>query len=205
MKFKSIASIASVIGVALLSSSANASAVYDNGPIIGTSAWLINSGNSVADSFTVASPASISGVAFGEWVVTGDTPTQVDYAIMTAALGGTTLESGTAALSSTFVFNNSYDVYESVFSIPNLALSVGTYWLQLQNAETAQNGIAAWDINNGPSTAYVNGADVYGSNPFGPPASNSNAFQITTPIPDAFWMVLSVLAGLGLFGKRQSV
>ena len=85
-----------ILALGIAAGSANADSIlYDNGPINGTiDAWNINYGFSTADSFTVSSQATISGVNFGDWVNhwvnQGDTPTQVEYLITTQAFGGST-------------------------------------------------------------------------------------------------------------------
>ena len=91
-----------VFAMGFAAGSADAGSIlYDNGPINGTiDAWTINSGYSVANSFTLSNSASISGVNFGDWVYPGDTPTQVEYLITTQAFGGTTLIDQTATLTS---------------------------------------------------------------------------------------------------------
>ncbi len=197
-----------VFAMGFAAGSADAGSIlYDNGPINGTiDAWTINSGYSVANSFTLSNSASISGVNFGDWVYPGDTPTQVEYLITTQAFGGTTLIDQTATLTSTYVSTNPYgfDLYTSAFTIPSLALNAGTYWLQFQHAATSQGNPLYWDSNNGPSVAYENTLGNLNGQDGG---SSSEAFQVTgtaTPIPAAIWLVLSGLASLGVFVRRRA-
>ena len=199
-----------ILALGIAAGSANADSIlYDNGPINGTiDAWGINYTFSMADSFTVSSQATISGVNFGDWVSQGDTPTQVEYLITTQAFGGSTLIDQTATLNSTYVGTNAYgfDLYSSAFTIPSLALSAGTYWLQLQNATTSQGNPMYWDSNNGPSVAY---SSAYGNIAGYDGGSSSEAFQVTgtyaAPIPAAIWLVLSGLASVGVFVRRRAV
>ena len=199
-----------ILALGIAAGSANADSIlYDNGPINGTiDAWNINYGFSTANSFTVSSQSTISGVNFGDWVSPGDTPTQVEYLITTQAFGGSTLIDQTATLASTYVGTNAYgfDLYSSAFTISGLALSAGTYWLQLQNATTSQGNPMYWDSNNGPSVAYTS---AYGNIAGYDGGSSSEAFQVTgtyaAPIPAAIWLVLSGLASVGVFVRRRAV
>ena len=44
--------------------------IYDNGPVNGQDlGWTINFGFSLSDSFTVGSPANISGASFWAWLI----------------------------------------------------------------------------------------------------------------------------------------
>ena len=62
--------------------------IYDNGPVNGQDlGWTINFGFSVSDSFTVGSPANISGASFWAWLIPGDTLTSVEFQIGAAAFG----------------------------------------------------------------------------------------------------------------------
>ena len=123
--------------------------------------------------------------------------------VVQTAFGGITVDSGTAALSSVQVGTGFgyYPIYSSSFNIPSLPLSAGTYWLQLQNAVTTNGSHVYWDINYGPSTAYL---QPYG---YGTYAIGSESFQVTatpTPIPAALWLVGSGLAGVFGFARRKA-
>ncbi|PZN84209.1 MAG: hypothetical protein DM484_03145 [Candidatus Methylumidiphilus alinenensis] len=192
------------LGFAAGSASAD-TIVYDNGPINGTiNAYNIYFGFAITDSFTLSSNASVHDFDnLGLWVYPGAQPTSVDFLITTAAFGGITVDSGTAALSSVQVGTGFgyYPIYSSSFNIPSLPLSAGTYWLQLQNAVTTNGSHVYWDINYGPSTAYL---QPYG---YGTYAIGSESFQVTatpTPIPAALWLVGSGLAGVFGFARRKA-
>ena len=149
----------SLVGVALCllaGMPASASTIYSNGPINGAIDAFNITTDSVANSFTVLSPSTVASATFGAWLFSGDTMVSVDWQITNAPLGGTVLGSGTGNVANTpFLVPNSYnyDVYSEAFSISPLALGVGTYWFQLQNATTTSLGIAFWDENDGPSAA----------------------------------------------------
>ena len=112
---------------------------------------------------------------FGAWSSKGATVQSIDWAITTAPTGGNTLYSGLADISgSTTVNPNSYgyNVADDSFNLPSLSLSAGTYYLQLNNAVASNGGYVYWDLNGGPSLAYING-NGYNNNPI-----SGESFQI---------------------------
>jgi hypothetical protein len=67
-------------------------------------AYGVSFGQDLSDSFTLASNGTISQVMFGNWLLTGDSMTSVDWQITTGPFSGSTLASGTAStFSSTFL------------------------------------------------------------------------------------------------------
>ena len=202
----------------LLSTPASAGVLYDNGPINGNStmgAWTINGGYAVADSFTLTGTSTLTGVAnAGLWLNPDDTPLSLDWGISaspnyTSSLGGgtVTLTLGPRCISCGF---GSYDIFAAGFSLPNLVLGPGTYYLSLQNGVTSGSSYVYWDVNNGPSVAFDSAmgpvAD-YGSSS----GSNSSSFQIlgdtsAVPEPASTAMFLSGLAlVVGLARRKMHV
>lgn len=151
---------------------AHASTLYDNGALNGlVGAYTVTSPYAVTDSFTLASPSALSSVSVGLWVVTGDAPATVDWAIGSTA-GASDLGSGSGiSLSNTFlathafVYPYSYDDYSSSFPV-SATLPAGTYWLTLQNGTTTDAGNLFWDKNSGPSSAFDSSLGVIPSEPF---------------------------------------
>src|ERR1700722_12927557 len=97
--------------VLALSAPAPADVLYSNGAINGTvNAIPINLGGDIADSFTLSSDATLTGVTLGLWAYYGDSPATVDWLIWSdpgPAEGGTLLDSAKdASLSNTFLLNN---------------------------------------------------------------------------------------------------
>ena len=149
----------------LLCVPASADIAYTNGDVNGTiSAFTINSGFAVADSFTLVSSETLNSVLFGAWVFPGDTELTVDWAIVddptfcSSGISCSPVEASgaLAALTTTFDFNNTsgYNVDSDTFSLPDVVLGSGTYWLALYNATTAEGNPLFWDENDGPSEAY---------------------------------------------------
>jgi PEP-CTERM motif len=179
---------------------ASAAVLYDNGPINGTiEGWTINHGYAVSNAFTLSSAATVTDVDFGVWTSKSDTLSSVDWAI-TATPGSYPVD-GTAAVALGSPVNNDrgFDVTLASFSTGSVNLAAGTYYLVLQNAVTANNDFAYWDINNGPSVAYDNAHGAVDGYLFD--GSNSNSFQIleTAGVPEpASWALM--IGGFGLAG-----
>lgn len=183
---------------------AKADLVYDNGPINGTvQAWLINLGDSVSDSFTVASPTTLTSAQVGLWVFPGDTPATVSWSIGTSKFGSD-VNSGTSSTTNVFQFTNhtiigNSDVYELTFSL-SATLAAGTYWLTLSNATSSNSFVVGWDQNSGPSMA---------ANNFSPsiPSESFQLYNSLAPVPEPATAAPFCLGALGLLGygwRRRS-
>ena len=198
----------------LLSTPASAGVLYDNGPINGgILGWTINFGFAVADSFTLTGTSTLTGVAnVGLWLSPGDSPVSLDWGISAApdytqSLGGGTVDP-TITVWCSGCGSEYYDIYSASFSLPNLVLGPGTYYLSLQNGVTSTEGNPLyWDDNNGLSVAYENTigplADFDGF-----PGSNSSSFQILgdtsgVPEPASTAMFLSGLALVAGLARRK--
>jgi hypothetical protein len=188
---------------------------YSNGPINGTvDGWTINSGFSVADSFTLGSATTVTSFSAGLWLYSGDSPTgSISWAITTSpdfsGIGGTAAISGTGTLgggtlSNSFLWTSEagYDIYNSTVTGLNVPLAANTtYWLELFNATTPSGDPIFWDINNGPSTAYENTLGNVNGYVF--PGTNSDAFTInpsTATTPEPGTMLMFGTGALGLLG-----
>jgi hypothetical protein len=151
------------LAAVLFSVPASASVAYTNGPINGTiNAFNINLSIQTADTFSLGSFETLTSVTFGAWTVPGDTVTGVSWDIVLdpTTCNGTTctlpLFAGTAPVSQTFQFLNGdgFNVDSETFSLPNIALGPGNFWLVLGDATDTGSGLVYWDENDGSSEAY---------------------------------------------------
>jgi hypothetical protein len=192
--------------VALAAGSAGASTIYSNGPYDGTVlGFTINSGYSVADSFTGSGVAT--GANFVSWNFTGDTPQSVDWEITSgnplSGGGFTELGSGTATITPAFLLNNGqgFDLYSDTISFSGVTLAGGDYWFMLSDATDTGGNPMYWDDNNGPSSAWESDlGDLTNYSSGFDPGSNSEAFSILgggTPEPATWALMLAGFAGLG--------
>lgn len=199
-KFLTIAGVAAAV-LASASAASAANVVYDNGPLNGTiDAFTINFGFQVSDSFTLTSAATVTGVNFGVWSSSGDEITSVDWGIATEPATYTDTATATVTSGPTTVNGDGYNVGIDSFSLPNVPLAAGTYYLVLQNAVVGSGDPIYWDENNGPSTASE---DELGNlaNYDVPGTTGSESFQILglsgVPEPGA-WALM--LVGFGVMG-----
>jgi hypothetical protein len=137
---------------------ASADMLYDNGAISGNlDAQGISSPYTISDSFTLSSASVLTSAQIGLEVTPGTTPNTVSWEIGTTPFGSD-VNSGTATLSNTpdgITGRGVYDIYVSTFSLPNVSLGAGTYYLTLENATATNGGYVYWDKNGGPSSAQV--------------------------------------------------
>jgi hypothetical protein len=199
----------------LLSAPASAGVLYDNGPINGTiNAWPISGNHVASDSFTLTGASTLTGATVGIWVWRDpdDTPISLMWRIGDSPESVVGAGGDTAALTNTLVCSkstvcgaNTYYVYESSFSLPNIALAAGTYYLTLDAGQTSFGNALYWDVNNGPSIAFWDGTNVANSS-WMPAGSDSSSFQILGdgPAPTGAPEPASIamfLAGLVLFAS----
>jgi hypothetical protein len=200
--------LTAAIALAAVSTVAHGSVLYDNGPLDGQDlGWTINFGFAVADSFTLTSASTVTGVTFGVWNFPGDATTSVNWAITN---GANTFPLGVAAAvtdGTPFTNQYGYSVAIDSFSTGAVNLGAGTWYLVLQNASTPSGDPIYWDLNNGPSTAYEN--QLGNLNGVYEPGTGSETFTIlgTSGVPEpATWamMLMGFFAlGAGVRGARR--
>ena len=208
--------LALVVAVSLLlTTPASAGVLYGNGPINGNiGSWSISYGNVMSQSFTLTAASTLTGVNLGIWInPTGGTPLSLEWRLSNSpdtVVAGTTADLTSSLFCSSGITcgSNAYDVYASSFSLPNVVLGPGTYYLSLDFGLTSGYDSLFLDVNNGASAAYRNGANLAGSIEM-TSGSNSSSFQIlgdstaSTPEPASIAMLLSGLALFAGFARRK--
>jgi hypothetical protein len=207
-------------GVLIGCSSAGAAILYNNGFLNGTvDAFEIAGGAGVADSFTLSSAATISGIDFGVWTFPGDTLSSVEWAIHSYTTDPTVdlfsgfLASGTAAVTNgsatlrtvgTTTFAMSTD---SISLTGGLSLPAGSYYLILESASVPNHDPVFWDESDGLSSAFssvigtlqgYSGAGLSGSESF----DIRGSFASSAPEPTTWILMLLGFAGLGGVRRR---
>jgi hypothetical protein len=177
-----------------------------------TDGWGINQG--ITDSFTLTQNSTITGAMVGLWLSSGDTPTSVTWEITTVpnpdivnqTFHPPPFPAGSVTSPIAFTLGAGslygYDIYQAFFSIPDLTLTAGTYWLELDSGTTTlgYNNIS-WDESDGPSTAYAGDIGLMsGSETFG---IEGYVGGPVVPEPTSFLLLGSGLAGLAGVIKRK--
>jgi hypothetical protein len=176
----------------------------------------------ISNGFISAASGAPNTLMFGEWVLSGSTPTSVGYELgstafgtdlNTGGIGGlitqTTGTGGNTTLLETNGFG--YGVWETTASISSLAMTSGNeYWLSLSNAtDSGGTNSGAWDIPNtglgGPATCNFRQS---GTN-FGNCGLGGESFTLTgtgggtTPEPSSIMLFGSGILGLAGVLRRK--
>src|SRR5579863_1592889 len=150
----------SLLALCLAVVPATAQVLVNNGPINGTTdAWTINFGFIVSDSFSLTGASTVSGLAFGAWVAPGDTLQSAEVSISSSEFGGTTYFDNVVNFTQSGCSGNQlgYNVCtETSSGMTPVNLAAGSYWLNLQNANSVQGNPIYWDENSGPASASQN-------------------------------------------------
>ena len=204
----------SLLMVCLTATSASAQILYENGPINGEiNAWTINRGFLVADTFTISGGSStVGGLSIGAWLSAGDVLQSAEVSITEFANSGTVYFDQTVNFtqSGCFLNNFRFDVCTETSSFNGPTLNNGTYWVNLQNAVSADGNPVYWDENDGigchsvgcPSQADNGGLGTLGSESFTILGSSSSGGG-TTPEPSSILLFGSGVIGVGVLLRRK--
>ena len=152
--------------------------LYDNGPDGDIGYYHVNFGSAVTNSFTLPQAATVTSVVLTLYDVDDrNLPQHLKWTITTEPLGGEVKGSGFVGLTrleppylTQFLFFG----WKMSFSVPNLALAPGTYYLQVQDVVTHWDTWAFWaESAGGSSTAYYEAIGQNGAGMVTPVASES--------------------------------
>ena len=195
----------SLLAFCLVALPAAAQTLYSNGPIDGQdTAWTINFGFAVSDSFTLANASTVNGLSFGGWMFPGDSFAGVEVLITSSEFGGTTYTDQFINLTQSGCFLNQagFNVCTESGSFgTDVNLTAGTYWLTLQNANGTDDQLG-WDQNSGPSLASQNSLGTIPSESFTLFGSSTSTGG-TTPEPGSIVLFGSGVAGLAGVLRRK--
>jgi PEP-CTERM motif len=188
-----------------LASQASADVLYDNGPSAGNDTYSINDGV-ISDSFVLAQASTITGVDFVGWTGHGATISSLRFGIVSTpsnfTLSTTVNVANGSLLGSNFP--GIWDVRADSFSVGNVSLAAGTYYLVIGNAiastgNTPVDFSVGWDENGGPSSATASCCGgVFPSNSF-----QILGFADAVPEPSTWAMMILGFAGVGFMAYRR--
>lgn len=208
----------------MLSASAFAGELYNDGPFDGTTNALFIDGpnpgpfsQSISDGFIASGSGTAGNLEIAMWVPSGTTPTTVSWWLGTTAFGqdishgvGTVGTNMTDTLMCTNgqPFNGGicaggfgFDVYDvKVSGLSGLLTSGNQYFLTLGNAnDNFGTQFDAWDVNNGPASCFfaVGGVEIGGC---GFPGESFIISTGTQVVPEPGSLVLFGSGFLGLAG-----
>ena len=146
MNFRKLIATVFFALVTCMSGGAMASVIYDSGADDSVNANFINNGFSVTGALVLSSAYTGTAFNFSGWTNSGDALQSADWAISSSPFG-TALYSGTGAATTVqSQFTNRYSFNQSIYqiSLGNISLGAGNYYMQLNNAVTANRSDAYW-------------------------------------------------------------
>lgn len=166
--------------------------LYDNGPGDGQdTAWTINFGFAVSDTFTLNTNATVNGLAFVAWMFPDETVVEGEVAITSSEFGGTSYFDNNVNFTQSSCFTNGggFNVCTETAVFSNVNLTAGTYWLTLDNViTTAPDDPVYWDQNSGPSLASQSSVGTIPSESFTIIGGIGTGTSGTTPEPGSLML-----------------
>jgi hypothetical protein len=217
----------SLLTILCLTLTASAGTFFNDGGIDGNDNGFFISGpnlpnpagsfQDISNGFISAASGSPNRLEFGEWVLSGSTPTSIGYEIGTTAFG-TDLGFGTVTQNSSnsvFLFTNGfgYGIYDVTIPVTSGAMTAGNeYWVSLSNAaNTGSTQSGAWDLagpSGGPATCNFRQS---GTN-FGDCGLGGESFTLSapccgpTPEPSSILLFGSGILGLaGVLRRKMNI
>jgi opacity protein-like surface antigen len=195
---------------------AMAQVLYSNGNTNGTyDALTINFGYTVSDTFPIApGGATVTGADFAMWLFEGDTLETAELSITSGENGGTSYFNQVLNFTQSACSLNQYgyDICTESASFSGPTLNSGTYWLNLQNAVTAEGEPVYWDEDSGPSSASQTEVGTIPSESFtvlGTSSSSTTSTTSTTgtsvPEPSSIMLFGSGILGLANVVRRKLI
>jgi hypothetical protein len=217
----------SLLTILCLTLTASAGTFFNDGGIDGNDNGFYITGPSfpnpagsfqdISNGFVSAASGTPTQLEFGEWVLSGSTPTSISYELGTTAFG-TDLGFGTVAQNSSnsiFLFTNGfgYGIYDVTIPVTSLAMTAGNeYWVSLSNAaNTGGTQSGAWDLagpSGGPATCNFRQS---GTN-YGDCGTGGESFTLSapccgpTPEPSSILLFGSGILGLaGVLRRKMNI
>jgi hypothetical protein len=219
-----IATLSLTILCLALTAYAGTTTFYNDGGIDGNDNGFFISGpnlpnpagsfQDISNGFLSAGAGTPNQLEFGEWVLSGSTPTSISYEIGNSAFG-TNLGFGTVTQNSSnsvFKFTNGfgYGIYDVTIPVTSVPVTLGEQvWVSLSNAtNTGSTQSGAWDLagpNGGPATCnFRQSGTNYGSCGLGGESFTlTGQSQSTTPEPSSILLFGSGILGLAGVLRRK--
>jgi hypothetical protein len=170
----------------------------------------------ISNGFLSAAAGTPNRLEFGEWVLSGHTPTSIGYELGNAAFGNN-LGFGTVAQNSTnsvLLFTNGfgYGIYDVTIPVTSVPVTLGEQvWVSLSNAQN-DNGVGtqsgAWDLagpSGGPATCnFRQSGTNYGSCGIGGESFTLSGIS-STPEPSSILLFGSGILGLAGVLRRKLI
>jgi len=171
---------AAILPLLLAASAVGQETLYDNGPDGDIGYYHVNLGSAVSNSFELSRAATVTSVILTLYDVDDrNLPEHLKWTITTEPFGGDVKGSsfvGLTRVQPPYLTQFLFFAWKMSFTVPNLALPPGTYYLQIQDVVTRWGTWAFWaETSGGSSTAYFQPVGQNGDGTISPVPSESFA------------------------------